>query len=430
MQRFKKLSLSLQLPLVAAGCALLVGMALVWLAATSSSFLESEREKLYGEALAAQIAARASEALESGDLLSVRASLQRFVDSSMAGGVSIRDVEGRPMSTAGSMDSQGAEPYRAPILLGTDLAGEVLLTLDASSAEDNRRRALLSLLALAGALSLLVFMLTRRFAQRLSTALLALQSQLALPSMEPGLNTDNELDGLLRTVEQLPMEMLRGHAPIPIAATEFRESTVLFVHLASLTRYVDTLGESNLHRYTRRLQQLVCAAAQCYGGRVSVTRSFGMLITFTTPPGSTHEALRAASCARLIALVAQNLEARIHLSLELAMALGRCERSPDQVDDMYPELYLQGVIDELRDVCLVQTEFPQILLAEKLLDDDQLGRHAQVNNASNVEIPAACRDFSELICLSEEQENLLTHQAQLIAQRIKPSPPEARQGQP
>jgi hypothetical protein len=106
MQRFKDLSLSLQLPLLAAGSTLLVGLCLLWLAATSSAYLQEEREKLYGESVAQQVSATVREALQGGDLLSARVSLQRFIDNSLAGGISIRDVEGMAMGTAGTLEAR------------------------------------------------------------------------------------------------------------------------------------------------------------------------------------------------------------------------------------------------------------------------------------------------------------------------------------
>ncbi|WP_439101274.1 hypothetical protein [Congregibacter sp.] len=415
MQRFKSLSLSLQLPLVAAGCALLVGLCLLWLTATSSEYLQNERERRYGESLAQQVSATVREALQRGDLLSARASLQRFVDSSLAGGITIRDVEGMAMGTAGVISGPDLTQYSAPIRIGQDTAGEVLVAVDSSAGQEIRWRFLFSLLALAAALSLLVFMGTRFLAQRLSASLLILDSQLVLPGTHAP-DLENEVSRLQRSVEALPLDMLRGHAPVPAATTEFQQATILFVHLASLARYVDTLGESNLHRYTRRLQQIVQAAAQCYRGELVVTRPFGLIVSFSPQPNAGSEALRAASCARLIALISLGLQERTSLSLELAMALGQCEKGMDQAKDIYPQLHLQGAIDELRDACLNHKRYPAILLAESALADEQLQAVAEL--AEDGDMDAA---VSELLSLAEEQETLINHQARIIVERIKPS---------
>ena len=97
------------------------------------------------------------------------------------------------------------------------------------------------------------------------------------------------------------------------------------------------------------------------------------------------------------------------------MALGQCEHSTDESNDIYPQLHLQGVIDELRDACLNHGRYPAILLAETALADEQLINAAEL--AEDSEENAIVR---ELLRLSPEQENLLTHQAQMIVERIKP----------
>lgn len=412
MQRLREASLVLQLPLFAALACLFVGLSIVWLASTSSSYLQATRERAYGEGLARQVAASVSDSLQRGDLLSVRASLQRFVDGSLASAIRVVDVEGLPIGEAGNPLLPGQRRFSASIAIGEDTAGTVQLSLDAGDAGAGQQRLLFSLLALAIALSLLVFVLARFAAMRLATRLRALQSQLLLPD-SPADATVNEVELLRHAVEHLPVDMLRGHAAVPAAATDFRDAVVLFVHLESLARYVNTLSESNLHRYTRRLQQLLQAAAQCYRGQLEVTRPFGLLITFLEQRNAGSEALRAASCARLIARVVQALEERTSLSLNVAMALGRCELRSGEEDDMYPELYLQGSIDELREGCLALEDFPTILLAASALEDEQLAGAAVLEGTGS--------DFRALNALSPEQETLLAHQAELIVERIKPT---------
>jgi hypothetical protein len=422
MQRLRKASLVLQLPLFAAALSLLVGLAIVWLATTSSSFLQMTRERAYGGDLAQQVAAAVSDSLQRGDLLSVRASLQGFVDSSLASAIRINDVEGLPIGQAGEVAALRQERFRAAIKIGEDTAGEVQLSLDRDELAAGQQRLLFSLLALAVALSLLVFVLARFLALRLATGLRALHSQLLLPDSQADA-TVNEVAMLRHAVEQLPVDMLRGHAAVPAAATDFRDAVVLFVHLESLARYVNTLSESNLHRYTRRLQQLLQAAAQCYRGQLQVTRQFGLLVTFGEQRNAGSEALRAASCARLIARVTEALEERTSLSLNVAMALGHCELSSAEEDDMYPALYLQGSIDELRASCLALEDFPTVLVTASALEDSQLAAVAELRNWSGPRETAAIpgnSEFQELGSLSQEQETLLAHQAELIVERIKP----------
>ena len=415
MQRLRDASLSFQLPLAAAACTLLAGVCVVWLSTASGSYLQDARDATHGEALARQIAATVSDPLQRGDLLYVRASLQRFVDSSLAEGIRISDVMGLPIGEAGQVIDLESRAHKAAVMVGSDIAGEVQLSLARSTSDSESQRLLLSLLALVVALSMLVFVGARVFAQRLSTGLRALESQLLLPNAESA-DCDNELMLLRAAVEQLPVDMLRGHAAAPPRASEFRDATVLFVHLASLARYVDTLSESNLHRYTRRLQQLLLAAAQCYGGELRVTRQFGLLLSFAAVHNAGDQALRAASCARLLASLTTALEQRTRLSLDIAMALGHCELGPDEGDDMYPELYLQSSIDELHELCLLLDEYPSIVAADSVLEEAQLqGVRTQALELAGEQM------VLELLELSPEQEALVAHQSALIVERIKPA---------
>jgi hypothetical protein len=95
-------SIGQQLALITACLCLLVSLALVTLAAISTRHMQLQQQEEYGSALARQIATRISTALETGDLLSVSASLQRFVETSSAEEVAIFDVEGKALGRRGT----------------------------------------------------------------------------------------------------------------------------------------------------------------------------------------------------------------------------------------------------------------------------------------------------------------------------------------
>ena len=82
--RFSNTSLGQQLAILTAGLCLLVSLALVALSAISSRHMQLQLQEEYGTALAIQVAQRVSIAMESGDLLSISASLQRFIETSAA----------------------------------------------------------------------------------------------------------------------------------------------------------------------------------------------------------------------------------------------------------------------------------------------------------------------------------------------------------
>ena len=421
MKRLAAHSLSLQLPLVAGVAALVVGFCLLWLAATASGHLQAQQEQRYGDALASQLAASLREPLQSGDLLAARATLQRFLDSSLAGSIVISDVEGTPIGSAGRPIDADARPYSASITVGGDIAGEVRLTVESAAGRESRWRFIFSLLALTAALSLLVFLATRFLARGIARRLTGLATRLAVAASE-GEDERSEIDGnelrlLENTVDAMPLEMLRGHAPVPRAASDFQDTVLLFVHLASLVRYVDTLSESNLHRYTRRLQQLIQAAAHCYRGELAVARPFGLLLTFAPQPGTRGEAFRAASCALLLRQVAEDVRQSTKLSIDLSMAVGHCEESRDRSDDIYPELHLQGAIDELHGACLREEKPATILVEDTVGGDSELAAVARFEEFA-LETEG---QFRRLLGLGEESEALVDHQAALIVRRIAPN---------
>ena len=134
IDRLKNAPLSQQLASVAAGLCLLVSLALVTLGAISSKHLQRQQQVDFGNALAHQIARRISTALETGDLLGIAASLQRFVETSSAVEVAIFDVEGKALGQAGDASGKHLFEYRAPVRIESDVAGEVVITVNADTA--------------------------------------------------------------------------------------------------------------------------------------------------------------------------------------------------------------------------------------------------------------------------------------------------------
>lgn len=402
-------SLTLQLPLAAAALSLAVALALVTLAATSSRYLLETQQADYGNALAQQIARRISTALETGDLLSVAASLQRFVESSPATVVEIYDVEGQALGRAGTDGPADEAHYEAPVRIGPDIAGRVRIALDTGSARESRQRFLLSLSALAVVLSLLVFLVARYGAARLVGRIAGAAERLALDGAAPAAAGTSELELLEARVDALPLELLRPRDAGAPSGEHYRANTVLYLHLASLAGYVDTLNERNLHRYTDRLHRIIYASAACYGGTLQVARPFGLALCFAEGEGTGSATLRAVACAALVREVAGTLEAGMSLSLSMGMAVGRSELGPGDAADIYPGLYLQGVLDELRDACLHDRE--HVLVTEDAAADGDLSARAELRP----EKPG----FKRLAGFSGAQQQLLERQAALLLARLR-----------
>ncbi|MEQ8515372.1 MAG: hypothetical protein RIC38_07190 [Chromatocurvus sp.] len=412
---FQQSSLSLQLPLTAAACSLAVGLALVALAALSSRHLQEAQQHAFGDALAGHLAQQVSGALETGDLLSLAATLQQFHGTSRTGRVSVLDVEGSVLGQAGDTVQQ-PQAYRSPVRVGTDIAGQAVVILDGASASESRQRYLLSLSALAVMLSLLVFLLARYAAQRLAQRLLGVSGRLALADDSPPVEApaQSEIALLEQRAAALPMELLRTHtAAAPSREDHYRNTAVLYLHLESLAGYVDTLNERNLHRYTDRLHRIVYAATACYAGTLQVARQFGLIICFTDEEGRGSALVRAASCAWLIRSVSRELEKSMSLSFSIGMAVGHSELGPGDSSDIYPGLYMQSVTDELRSACL--GDFEHILLSPALTSDPELTDCAQVRERDG-------GSYSELGPFNSPHSALLERQRELLLNRLRRRP--------
>ena len=349
-QRFEQYRFGQQLAIVAAALCLLVSLALVVLAAISSRHMQEAQQADYGNALASQIARRISTALETGDLLSVAASLQRFVETSSAEEVAIYDVEGQALGQAGRAGGQSLQQYRAPVRIENDIAGEVVITLSTDNARMARLRFLLSLLGLAILLSLAVYGLSHHLAQRLSRRLADMSRRLLLDEA-PAQGERNELRRLEQRVEALPMDLLRARGSAGPRDENYRSTAVLYLQLTSLVNYVDTLDEDSLHRYTNRLHETIFAAAGFYGGELHVVRQFGLAVYFTGDSAAGSPAFRAASCAWLVRSVAAELQKAMSLSLTIDMAIAVSELGAGDGADIYPGLYMQSTLDELQAQC-------------------------------------------------------------------------------
>ena len=411
-------SLGLQLPLIAALCSLAVGLALILLAAMSSTHLQESQQDAFGDALANHLARQVSGALESGDLLSLAATLQQFHRTSSVGSVSVFDLEGSVLGQAGDAVPQPTV-YRRPVRVGADVAGAAVVTLDGARARESRQRYLFSLTVLAVILSLLIFVLARYAAQRLVLRLQDVNRRLALDDSTPsaGVGTSQgELALLEQRVAALPLELLRTHTAVaPAHEDHYRNTAVLYLHLESLAGYVNSLNERNLQRYTDRLHRIVYAAAACYSGKLQVARQFGLIVCFSDEEGRGSAVVRAASCAWLIRSVSTELEKSMSLSFTIGMAIGHSELGPGDSSDIYPGLYMQSVTDELRSACL--GDFQHILLSPALSQDRALTDCAQVRERDS-------GSYAELGAFRNSCSALLERQRELLLNRLRrrPSP--------
>ncbi len=412
-ERLKNAPISQQFALIAAGLCLTVSLALVILGAISSKHLQRQQQLDFGNALAHQIARRIGTALETGDLLSISASLQRFVETSSAQEVAIFDVEGKALGQAGEATGQNLFQYRAPVRIESDIAGEVLITVSTDAASAAHLRFVLSLLGLAVLLSLAVYGISLQIGKKLGLSLLAMARSVALED-QPASAGGSELSLLRERIEALPMDLLRTRSDTAPQDENYRATAVLYLHLDSLVNYVDTLDEQSLHRYTDRLHQVVYAAAGFYGGEIQVCRQFALAVYFTGAGKAGSAAFRAVSCGWLVQAVSRELERHMSLSIKLSTAVSQSELGIGDERDIYPGLYMQSTLDELQAVCASKP--PHILLSPAVCEDTDVEGRLE-HRATEV------MDYAMLEGFAGPYDDLLERQLHLILRRlVNPAP--------
>jgi len=407
--RFSNASLGQQFAVLTAGLCLLVSLALIALGAISTRHMQSLLEEEYGSALAQLVAARISAAMENGDLLSISATLRRFVNNSAAQAIAVNDVEGKVLGLAGEALGNNLSRHVAPVRIETDIAGQVVVTINTDNARAAQLRFILSMLGLAVLLSLAVYGTSRRFGQRIGGRLAHLARSIALEEEAPSQLPENEVARLGRQIEALPMDLLRTRSEPGPQEENYRTTAVLYLHLTSLVNYVDTLDENSLHRYIERLHQVVYAAAGFYAGDLQVARQFGLAVYFSGHNNAGSAAFRAASCAWLVRAVSRELEKQMSLSLSVAMAISQSELGAGDGADIYPGLYTQHTLDELQSVCASRP--PGILLSPVVCEDTDITGRLECR-------PTEVMDYAVIEEFAGQYQDLLERQLRLILKKL------------
>lgn len=411
--RFSNSSLGQQLALMTAGLCLLVSLALVALGAISMRHMQMLLQEEYGTSLAGLVASRISTAMERGDLLSISATLQRLLENSMAQSITITDVDGKALGQAGEARGENLYQYSAPVHIEANIAGQIVITINADNARAAQSRFLLSMLGLAVLLSLAVFAVSRRFGQRLGTSLAGMASKIALEEEDPRRQPANEILRLSRQIDALPMDLLRTRSEPGPSDENYRTTAVVYLHLSSLVNYVDTLDEHALQRYIERVHQVVYAAAGFYAGDLQVARQFGLAVYFSGHNSAGSAAFRAASCAWLVRAVSRELEKQMSLSLSIAMAISQSELGVGSGTDIYPGLYTQHTLDELQAVCASKP--PDILLSPAACEDIDVAGRLQHR-------PTDVMDYALIEEFAGPYQDLLERQLRLILKRLTDNP--------
>jgi hypothetical protein len=394
---------------ICGGLCLLVAIPLVLLSGLSSKYIVEQERHSNGNALAAMVASDIAPVLATGDLILLEVSLRQTQVNHQLVRLRVEDVDGRILGSAGDSTDSGNVEYRSLITIDDDIAGELRLLMPAAAADAELQRMNLGLVSLALLLSLFAAILAARWGQTLALRLRALSKKLSLEQADsPGHETVSEIEQLENAVANLPLDLLRPPVAASASTANYRDASLLYIHLDSLSQHVETLDEASLLRHTELLRSLVSAAAQLYGGNLSVARQFGLLVSFSDSQSAGSPAFRAASTAWLILQAAAEASSDQSLRIRLSQACGLTETGVGSSQDIYPDLYNQHLVDELAELTHSQTG----------------GIHLTRAVASASEITNRCslqENGSKLAGFEEPYCNLLERQREMILREFRQS---------
>jgi hypothetical protein len=393
---------------ICGGLCLMVALPLVLLGSLSSRYLLEQEQHIHGSTLATIVAGDLAPVLATGDLISLEVSLRQILSRHDLAGIRVEDAEGRPLGSAGASAGAGDVAYHSLISIDGNIAGEMILLIPAGATAADIQRMNLGLVSLALLLSLFGAALAARWGQGFSSRLLALSEKLKLGGTD-SIDTEagGEIDQLERAVAKLPLELLKPPAAAAGTTADYSDAGLLYIHLDSLSQYVETLDETSLLQHTELQRRLVSSAAQLYGGKMTVVRQFGLLVSFNDRQSAGSPAFRAVSTAWLIHLAAGEAGTGHSLRIRLSQACGISETGIGSSQDIYPDLYNQHLVDELAELTASPTG--GIHLTEAVAAEGEITNRCQVSGEGRM-----LAGFEEPYCdLLERQRELLLREFRL-----------------
>ena len=336
---------------ICGGLCLMVALPLVLLSSLASRYLLEQEQHIHGKSLATIVAGDLAPVLATGDLISLEVSLRQILSRHQLAGIQVEDAEGRPLGSAGANADAGDVAYHSLISIDGNIAGEMILLIPPGATGADIQRMNLGLLSLTLLLSLFAAALAAHWGQGFASRLRALSEKLALGEPD-SIDTEaaGEIDQLEKAVARLPLELLKPPAAAAGTTADYGDAGLLYIHLDSLSQYVETLDETSLLQHTELQRRLVSSAAQLYGGKMTVVRQFGLLVSFSDRQSAGSPAFRAVSTAWLIQLTAGEAGTGHSLRIRLSQACGISETGIGSSQDIYPDLYNQHLVDELAEL--------------------------------------------------------------------------------
>jgi hypothetical protein len=404
-----RLSLSQQAALVCGGLCLLASLALATLGSLSSRFILSEQQQLHGDELAHRLAETIAQVLAAGDLIRLEVSLRQLQARHQLLELKVIDVEGRALAATGTAARGTGMRYRSPIIIEGNIAGECQIVKAIEPGFADLQGMSLGLFSLALLLSIFVAVLAAKWGQSLAQRLRAAIAQLVLVETDADIQTNrSELQQLENTISRLPLDLLKPTASATTNTADYRHANLLYIRLTSLGMHVETLDESSLLHYTELQRRLIGGAAELYGGKLSVVRPFGLLVSFGEGHNTGDPAFRALATAWLIKHVAATLNTELPLRMKFSLACGFSETGVGSSQDVYPDLYNQHLIDELE--AATRDDSDDILLMDAVAEDLQVSNRCRLGNEG---------DHQTLIDFAEPYHDLLQRQQELLLRELR-----------
>ena len=406
---FLKATLEVQLAITCSVFSLLGGLILTFLASVSSFYLQKESIDFLGQGLADQLSRQIMESIETGDLIDLVGSLQAFTSDSSATVALVYDIEENILASSGKF-TDGFHQYTAPILIGKDLAGSVVIEINASRNDLLQFRFVVSLMGLAIFFSIVIFFATKKLSLFITRRLRYAAEQLEINEKNHP-KENNVLVELEKQIESLPISLLKCPITTNSADRLDKKIAILYLNIHSLQKYLKTLDEVSLRAYIEPIKQIISYAADFYGGDTRAVRLFGSAIFFDEQDQDLSASFRAISCGQLIRSVQQEVGEKMDLSIQIRMAADLCQMVSEGNQDIYGEIHIQTCLNKLQQQCEKSEE--ELVLSEKLLADSEAKIALELSRESDCQngfLPAGYFDAPEL--------DLIDRQRWLIIRKI------------
>ena len=232
-----RLPLHQQLAATACLCCLISSLALVGLAAQSSSHSQATLQGEYGQAVAEQLAQRLGAEMATGDRLGIAGELNKLAEQKRIVAARALDVDKRELVAVGDQNSSSSI-FQAPIMIAGDQAGVAEVALSTAISDSTQFQFVLSLSGLAILLSIAVYLITRTLALRLGKNLQAVAAELGVVGDTEQVSA-NEIEALRERVAALPLDLLKPPTQQQnLGDQHYVETAILFIHFRSLPGYL------------------------------------------------------------------------------------------------------------------------------------------------------------------------------------------------